>query len=126
MSTVGSFFIWSSEEKCWDQSLQLGAGRNQSLAVLVALVLLEVLDEAASQILGLLLPLGSVGVGIAGIQDAGVNTVQDGGNLEVEVGDLLGGHVVDIAVQDSVDDATGVLDGDALAVPFQPVLTGKP
>ena len=67
---VGSFFIWSSEEKCWDQSLQLGAGRNQSLAVLVTLVLLEVLDEAASQILGLLLPLGSVGVGIAGIQDA--------------------------------------------------------
>ena len=83
--------------------------------MLVALVLLEVLDEAASQILGLLLPLGSVGVGIAGIQDAGVNTVQDGGNLEVEVGDLLGGHVVDIAVQDSIDDTTGVLDGDALA-----------
>ena len=112
---MGSFFIWSSEEKCWDQSLQLGAGRDQSLAVLVTLVLLEVLDEAASQILGLLLPLGSVGVGIAGIQDAGVNTVQDGGNLEVEVGNLLGGHVVDIAVQDSIDDATGVLDGDALA-----------
>ena len=77
---VGSFFIWSSEEKCWDQSLQLGAGRDQSLAMLVTLVLLEVLDEAASQILGLLLPLGSIGVGIAGIQDAGVNTVQDGGN----------------------------------------------
>ena len=83
----GGYFIWSSEEKCWDQSLQLGAGRDKSLAVLVTLVLLEVLDEAASQILGLLLPLGSVSVGIAGIQDAGVNTVQDGGNLEVEVGD---------------------------------------
>ena len=83
--------------------------------MLVTLVLLEVLDEAASQILGLLLPLGSVGVGIAGIQDASVNTVQDGGNLEVEVGDLLGGHIVDIAVQDSIDDTTGVLDGDALA-----------
>ena len=32
-------------------SLQLGAGRDQSLAVLVAFVLCKVLDEAASQIL---------------------------------------------------------------------------
>ncbi len=61
------------------------------LAVLVALVLLEVLDEAASQILGLLFPLGSVRIGVAGIQDGGVHAGQHGGNLEVEVGDLLGG-----------------------------------
>ena len=81
-------------------SLQLGAGRDQSLAVLVALVLLEVLDEAACQILGLLFPLGSVSVGVARIQNAGVHAVQHGGNLEVEVGDLLGGHIVDVAVQD--------------------------
>ena len=54
---VGSFFIWSSEEKCWDQSLQLGAGRDQSLAMLVTLVLLEVLDEPCGEILCLLLPL---------------------------------------------------------------------
>ena len=36
-------------------------------------------------------------------------------SLEVEVGDLLGGHIVDVAVQDGVDDAAGILDGDALA-----------
>ena len=112
---VGSFFIWSSEEKCWDQSLQLGAGRDQSLTVLVALVLLEVLDEAACQILGLLFPLGSISIGVARIQNAGVHAVQHGGNLEVEVGDLLGGHIVDVAVQDGIDDAAGILDGDALA-----------
>ena len=83
-------------------SLQLGAGRDQSLAMLVALVLLEVLDEAACQILGLLFPLGSVSIGVARIQNAGVHAVQHGGNLEVEVGDLLGGHIVDVAVQDGV------------------------
>ena len=96
-------------------SLQLGAGRDQSLAVLVAFVLCEVLDEAASQILCLLLPLGSVSIGVAGIQDSGIHAGQLGGNLEVEVGDLLGGSLVDGTAQDGVDDAAGILDGDALA-----------
>ena len=36
-------------------------------------------------------------------------------NLEVEVRDLLGGGLVDSAAQDSIDDTTGILDGDALA-----------
>ena len=57
-------------------SLQLGAGGDQSLAVLVALVLCEVLDEAASQILGLLFPLSGICVGVAGVEDSGVNTGQ--------------------------------------------------
>ena len=47
-------------------TLQLGASGDQSLALVVAGVLLEVLDEAGGQILGLLLPDGSVGVGVAG------------------------------------------------------------
>ena len=51
----------------------------------------------------------------ARIQNAGVHAVQHGGNLEVEVGDLLGGDIVDVAVQDGIDDAAGILDGDALA-----------
>ena len=51
---AGALFIWSSEEKCGGQSLQLGACGDQSLAVLVALVLGEVLHEAAGQILCLL------------------------------------------------------------------------
>ena len=46
--------------------LQLRAGGDQCLAVLVALVLGEVLDEAASQIQSLGLPLGSILVGVAG------------------------------------------------------------
>ena len=96
-------------------SLQLGAGGDQSLAVLVALVLCEVLDEAASQILGLLFPLSGICVGVAGVEDGGVNTGQSGGDLKVEVGDLLGGSLVDGTAQDGVDDAAGILDGDALA-----------
>lgn len=104
-------------------SLQLGAGRDQSLAVLVALVLCEVLDEAASQILGLLFPLSGICVGVAGVEDGGVNTGQSGGDLKVEVGDLLGGSLVDGTAQDGVDDAAGVLMEMRLPVPFQPVLT---
>ena len=45
--------------------LQLRASGDQGLALVVAGVLHEVLDEAASQILRLGLPLGSIGVGVA-------------------------------------------------------------
>ena len=83
--------------------------------MLVAFVLGEVLDEAASQVLCLLFPLGSICIGVAGVQDGGINAGQLGGNLEVEVGDLLGGSLVDGAAQDGIDDAAGILDGDALA-----------
>ena len=83
--------------------------------MLVAFVLGEVLDEAASQIQSLGLPLSGILVGVAGVQDGGINAGQRGGNLEVEVRDLLGGGLVDSAAQDRVDDAAGILDGDTLA-----------
>ena len=67
-------------------SLQLGAGSHQGLAVLVALVLSKVLDEALSQILCLLLPLSGICIGVAGVQDGGINAGQCGGHLEAEVG----------------------------------------
>ena len=104
-------------------SLQLRAGRDQSLAVLVAFVLCEVLDEAASQILCLLLPLGSVSIGVAGIQDSGIHAGQLGGNLEVEVGDLLGGSLVDGTAQDASMMPRVSLMEMRLPVPFQPVFT---
>jgi hypothetical protein len=77
--------------------------------MLVTLVLLEVLDEAASQILCLLFPLSGICVGVAGIEDGGIDTGQSGGDLKVEVGDLLGGSLVDGTAQDGVDDAAGIL-----------------
>ena len=63
----------------------------------------------------LLVPLGGIRIGVAGIENLGVDAGQLGGNLEVEVGDLLGGRLQDSAVQDRVDDAAGILDGDTLA-----------
>ena len=89
--------------------------RNEGLASFVVLVLDEVLLEAGSEVLGLGLPLGGVGVGVARVEDLGVDAGQLGGHLEVEVGDLLRGRGLDGAVEDGVNDAAGVLDGDALA-----------
>ena len=119
----GGYFIWSSEEKCWDQSLQLGAGRDQSLAVLVAFVLGEVLDEAAGQIQSLGLPLGSILVGVAGIEDGGIDAGQRGGNLEVEVRDLLGGASLIAPLRIASMMPRVSLMEIRLPVPFQPVFT---
>src|SRR5699024_5685935 len=60
-----------------------------------------------------------VRVSIPGVQDGGVHAGQSGGHLKVEVGDGLGGGGQDRAVQNGVDDAAGILDGDTLtgAVP---------
>ena len=67
-----------------------GPAADQSLAVLVAFVLGEVLDEAAGQVLSLLVPLSSICIGVARIEDSGINAGQSSGNFEVEVRDLLG------------------------------------
>ena len=58
--------------------LQLGASGDQGLARVVAGVLHKVLDEAGRQILRLGLPLGSIGVGVARVEDVGVNARQRG------------------------------------------------
>ena len=83
--------------------------------MLVAFVLGEVLDEAACQVLSLLVPLSSICIGVTRIEDSGINAGQRSGNFEIEVRDLLGRGFVDSAAQDSVDDAAGILDGDTLA-----------
>ena len=95
--------------------LQLRTGGHESLSGLVAFVLLEVLDEASGKILCLLLPFSGILVGVAGVENACVNSLEFGGNLEVEIRYLLGRSLVDAAVEDSVDDSSGVTDGDALA-----------
>ena len=68
-----------------------------------------------AEILRLVLPFGSVGVGVARVEDLGVHARQFGRNLKVEVRNLLGGRLQDVAGQNRVDDAAGILDGDALA-----------
>ena len=90
--------------------LELRTGSYQRLALFVSGELREVLDEAAGQILRLLVPLCGVGVGIARIEDGAVHARQSGGHLEVEDRNLLRGSLVDRAVQDGVDDTAGILD----------------
>ena len=95
--------------------LELRTSCYESLAGLVGGVLAEVLDEAACEIDCLLLPLCRICVGVAWVEDLGIDTVQLGRNAEVEVRNLLGRSLVDRTVEDGVDDATGVTDGDTLS-----------
>ena len=59
-TTGRALILYGVQKKNAGFSLQLGACGDQSLAVLVALVLSEVLHEAASQILCLLFPLSGI------------------------------------------------------------------
>ena len=95
--------------------LELRTSLYKRLALLVVLVLDEVLDEPACEILCLLLPLGSILVGVTRIEDLGVNAGKLGRYSEVEDRKLLGSSLVDGAVEDRIDDAAGILDGDTLA-----------
>lgn len=95
--------------------LELRTSLYKRLALLVVLVLDEVLDEPACEILCLLLPLGSILVGVTRIEDLGVNAGKLGRYSEVEDRKLLGSDLVDGAVEDRIDDAAGILDGDTLA-----------
>ena len=96
-------------------SLELRTGCYESLASLVAFVLLEVLDEASGEVLGFLVPLSGISVGVARIEDTSVNAFELCGNLEVEVRNTLCGSLEDSATEDSIDDTTCILDRDALA-----------
>ena len=99
---------------CRDFSLvQLRACGYQSLACLVGGVLVEVLDEAACQVFCLLGPLCSVCIGVAGIEDLGINTRKLGRNLEVEDRNVLGRSLLDRTVEDSVDDTCLLYTSDA-------------
>ena len=89
-----------------DLQLQLGTSSNESLAGIVGSVLSEVLDEASSQVLSLLLPLSSSSVSVARIKDSRIYVGQSGGNLEVEQRKLLGLSLQDAAIENSVNDTT--------------------
>ena len=95
--------------------VQLRTCSLKGLAGFVAFVFLEVLDEAAGEVLGLLFPLCGIGIGVAGIEDGGIYAGQGSGHFEVEERNLLGRSALDGSVENGVDDATGVLNRDALA-----------
>ena len=87
----------------------------ESLSEVVSSELVEVLDEAACEILCLLLPLACACVSVAWVEDSWVNTREFCRNCEVEVRDLLCRSLVDRAIEDSVNDSAGILDRDTLA-----------
>ena len=92
-----------------------GTGGNESLASLIVLELLEVVDEHLGELGSLCSPFCGICVGVAGVEDLGINAGQFGGYGEVEDRNLLGGSLQDSAVEDSVDDTAGITDGDTFA-----------
>ena len=86
----------------------------ERLTEVVSSELSEVLDEAACEILSLLLPLASALVSVAWVEDSWVNAREFCRNCEVEVRDLLSRSLVDRAVEDCVDDSASILDRDTL------------
>ena len=87
----------------------------ERLTEVVSCELSEVLDEAACEILSLLLPLACALVSVAWVEDSWVNAREFCRNCEVEVRDRLGRSLVDRAIEDSVDDSSCILDRDTLA-----------
>src|SRR5699024_9474385 len=63
----------------------------------------------------LCIPLGSISIGIARIQDSRIYARKLSRNLYVEVRQRLSRSVQDRAIQNRVDDSTGILDGDTLS-----------
>ena len=88
---------------------------NQCLTCFVASELSEVLNETASQIFCFFVPLCSISISIARIQDIRINTRQFCRYNEIEVRDNLCRSFVDRTVQDSIDDTSCILDRDTFA-----------
>ena len=89
--------------------LQFRTSSNQLLTSFVASELSEVLNETASQIFCFFIPLSSVSISIARIQDIRINTRQFCRYNEIEVRDNLCRSFVDRTVQDSIDDTEQIL-----------------
>ena len=95
--------------------LEFRTGGHKCLACLVALILHKVLDEACGEIFGFLIPDAGICIGVAWVEDIRIYAGKRCGHLEIEVRYHLRRGCVDAAVEDSIDDATGILDGDTFA-----------
>ena len=88
---------------------------NKRFACFVGRVFSKVFDKSSCKVLRFSVPFRFVCVGISGIEDFGSDSVEFGRYFEIEVRNFLRGSVVDIAVKDSVDDTSGIFDGDTFA-----------
>ena len=95
--------------------LELWSSGNECFTSFVVLVFDEVLDESSCEVFCFFFPLCGISVGITRIEDVGINAFELCGHGEVEVGDGLRGCLIDGVVEDGVDDAACILDGDALS-----------
>ena len=102
---------------------QLRTCSDKRFALRITGKLLEVLDEPAGKVFRSPVPLGRVGISIARVENCRVYARECGRHRKVEIRNLLGRGLVYRAVEDGVDDAACIPDGDTFAVPFQPVFT---
>ena len=109
--------------QCCKGLFSVGAGGYESLACLVVLELLEVVDEHVGELVGFGVPFLGIGVSVAGIQDFGVYTGELGGNGEVEDGDNLGGglRIAPSRIASMIPRVSRI--EIRLPEPFQPVFT---
>src|SRR5574344_1607520 len=98
-----------------ERKSELRTSCNESLTSFVTCVLLEVLDESGSQILCLDFPILRILVCISWIKNSCINAVELCWNLKVEEWDLLCRSCEDVAIEDSIDDTSCILDGDSLS-----------
>ena len=99
----------------YGSGLGYGAGGYEGLAGGVVFKLLEVVDELLGEHGSLLLPFFGISVGVTRVENLGIHSGEFGGHGESEDRNLLGGSGQDSSVKDSIDDAAGVADRDALS-----------
>lgn len=97
------------------QKSELRTCCDKSLACGVGLVFCKVLDKSTCEIFRFLVPIFDVCVGVTRIENLGCNAVELGGHFKVEERNGLCGCFVDVTVENCVDNAASVLDGDTLA-----------
>ena len=99
---------------------QLRTCGDKRFALRIAGKLLEVLDEPAGKVFRSPVPLGRVGISIARVENCRVYARECGRHRKVEIRNLLGRGLVYRAVEDGVDDAACIPDGDTNILEVKP------
>ncbi len=95
--------------------LSLRTSSNKRFTSFISFVFLEVLNETVCKVFCFYFPLRSVSVCVTRIKDACVNARKFCRNFKVEVRNRLCRSCFDISAQDSIDDTTGIFDGDTFS-----------
>ncbi len=105
------------------KKLELRTGLYKCLTLVVGRELREVLDETACEVGSLGIPLGRIGVGVAGIEDGGIYAGSSVGTLKSNTGIcLVGALSIEPSRMASMMPRVSLIE-IRLPVPFQPVFT---